>query len=85
MFTVYNSINPSLLVYYIRGVSGGWAGWAIAHPCFGKRLSQISTYWYPKYEMGTYDIRNSRFKVLKDEMIVGIILIIKLLGKFEQE
>ena len=28
--------------------------------------------------MGTYDIRNSRFKVLKDEKIVGIILIIKL-------
>ena len=35
--------------------------------------------------MGTYDIHNSRFKVLKDEMIVGIILIIKLFGKFEQE
>ena len=35
--------------------------------------------------MGTYDIRNSRFNVLKDEKIVGIILIIKLFGKFEQE
>ena len=35
--------------------------------------------------MGTYDIRNSRFKVLKDEKIVGIILIIKLFGKFKQE
>ena len=64
-----------------RGVSGRWAGWAIAHPCFGKRLSQISL----KHKMGTYVIGNSRFKVLKDEMIVGIILIIKLLGKFEQE
>ena len=32
--------------------------------------------------MGTYDIRNSRFNVLKDEKIVGII---KLFGKVEEE
>ena len=24
------------ILYLYRGVSGGWAGWAIAHPVFGR-------------------------------------------------
>ena len=44
-----------------RGVSGGWAGWAIANPCFGKSSSQMSTQGISKREMGTYDFRSSRF------------------------
>ena len=28
--------DHKLTVYEVRGVSGGWPGWAIAHPVFGR-------------------------------------------------
>ena len=30
------ALNALLTIYKFRGVSGGWAGWTIAHPVFGK-------------------------------------------------